>query len=82
MAEKILSGTVHKLPADLKKEISSSKETLEKWNSLTPLGRNEYICWITSAKKDETRMKRIDWMRTDILKGKRRPCCWPGCSHR
>jgi uncharacterized protein YdeI (YjbR/CyaY-like superfamily) len=64
----IKQEVVHKVPADLKKELVG--ETLEKWNSLTPLGRNEYICWITSAKKDETRQKRIDWMKGDILKGK------------
>lgn len=76
---KISGGTVHELPPDVKKAIV---EVLDKWESLTPLGRNEYICWITSAKKEETRKKRIDWMISDIKKGKRRPCCWPGCKHR
>ena len=77
--EKLSSGVVHKLPVDLREAFESVAEL---WNDLTPLGRNEYICWITSAKKPETRVKRIAWAKEDLKKGKRRPCCWPGCSHR
>ena len=64
------------------KTLKNSKEVLEKWNDLTPLARNEFICWITSAKKEETRIKRIEKTKSILLKGKRRPCCWPGCPHR
>ena len=81
MPNKIASGVVHKVPDDLRKSLSS-KDVMDRWNNLTPLGRNEYICWITSAKKPETRVKRINWMKEDIKKGKKRPCCWPGCKHR
>ena len=52
------------------------------WLSITPLARNEWICWVESAKKTETRLKRIDWGRENLSDGKRRPCCWPGCPHR
>ncbi|MCZ9304690.1 YdeI/OmpD-associated family protein [Corynebacterium sp. c9Ua_112] len=56
--------------------------TLDLWESLTPLGRNEFICWVTDAKKDETRARRIRRTREELEEGKRRPCCWPGCKHR
>lgn len=78
----LAEGVVHKIPPDIKKTLTSSAKLRDIWNSLTPLARNEWICWMTSAKKAETRIKRIEWGKTDLLKGKRRPCCWPGCPHR
>jgi len=78
----INSGVVHKVPSDLRKALSSSQKVLEKWNDLTPLSRNEWICWVTSVKKKETREEHIKRVCEDLLNGKRRPCCWPGCSHR
>lgn len=82
MVKEISQGVVHEVPDDLKKIILETKEILDIWEDLTPLARNEWICWITSAKKSETREKRINWMFTNLKKGKRRPCCWPGCPHR
>ena len=82
MIKEISGGVVHELSDDLKDIILENPEILELWENLTPLARNEWICWITSAKKLETRDKRIKWMCTDLLKGKKRPCCWPGCPHR
>lgn len=78
----IPGGTVHALPPDLKKALLASAEALETWRDITPLARNEYICWIESAKKQETRDHRIQWGRENLEAGKRRPCCWPGCPHR
>jgi uncharacterized protein YdeI (YjbR/CyaY-like superfamily) len=80
--KQIATGTMHKIPKDLQKTINSNPNVLEKWNTLTPLARNEWICWITIVKKPETRQKHIDRLRKDLLKGKKRPCCWPGCPHR
>ena len=82
MPKKISSGVVHTVPADLRKTLNSSSVVLDAWNDLTPLARNEWICWITFFKKPETRMNHIERLRTDLVKGKRRPCCWPGCPHR
>lgn len=76
---KISEGTIHKLAPEIKKSLTQNKEIKAIWESLTPLARNEFICWITSAKKEET--KRINWMCDNLKKGKRRPCCWPGCPH-
>ena len=52
------------------------------WEDITPLARNEWICWVTSVKKAETRSQHIERLREDLKHGKRRPCCWPGCPHR
>lgn len=81
MVKKISQGVAHTVPADLRKALVSSDAVAETWNSLTPLARNEWICWTTSVKKAETRAQHIERVRTDMLKGKRRPCCWPGCPH-
>lgn len=75
------SGTVHKLPKFISDEIKKS-DVVDNWQSLTPLARNEWICWITSSKKEETKQKRINWMFDNLNEGKKRPCCWPGCPHR
>jgi uncharacterized protein YdeI (YjbR/CyaY-like superfamily) len=79
---KVASGTVHVLPKDMKKALDTKRKALEAWGSLTPLARNEWICWVISVKKTETRVEHVKRLIEDLLKGKRRPCCWPGCPHR
>lgn len=78
----IAGGVVHEMPADLKIAILSDSTVLDMWADITPLARNEWICWVTSAKKDETRAKRIQVGMDKMLSGMRRPCCWAGCTHR
>lgn len=78
----IPGGVVHDLPDDLEAALRRDSKALATWQDITPLARNEYICWITSAKKAETRAKRLDWGASNLSQGKRRPCCWPGCPHR
>ena len=73
---------MHKVPSDLKEILASKPNVLEKWTGLTLLARNEWICWTTMVKKRETRKEHIDRLCDDLIKGKRRPCCWPGCPHR
>jgi uncharacterized protein YdeI (YjbR/CyaY-like superfamily) len=81
--QKIVSGgVVHGLPGDLEDALKCDREALSTWEDITPLARNEWICWVESAKKSETRAKRINWGRENLRDGKRRPCCWPGCPHR
>ena len=80
--KEISSGVVHKVPVDLRRAITSSSTVIKAWDSLTPLGRNEWICWVTSVKKKETRENHIGRVCAEILEGKRRPCCWAGCPHR
>ena len=78
----IAGGVVHRLPADLKKALLASPKMLAVWEDITPLARNEWICWIEDAKKMETRVIRLQKMRSKIAQGMRRPCCWAGCIHR
>ena len=80
--KKISEGTVHKVPADLRKILTSSKPALIAWEDITPLARNEWICWVISVKKAETRKQHVERVRTELIEGMRRPCCWAGCPHR
>ena len=82
MFKKISSGTVHKMPADLRKNLASFPKALKAWEDITPLARNEWICWVEDAKKPETRSHRIERTCTELMEGMRRPCCWRGCGHR
>ena len=75
-------GVVHDLPGDLEGALKANSKALATWQDITPLARNEWICWIESAKKPETRLKRVNWGTESLEEGKRRPCCWPGCKHR
>jgi len=78
----ISDGILHTLTDDIKEALLSASDILEKWNNLTPIQRNEWICWVTIVKKEETRRKRIQRMLEDLKSGKKQPCCWPGCPHR
>ncbi len=75
-------GTVHTASEDMQAAVESSPATLALWQSLTPLGRNEFICWVDDAKQAKTRQRRIERSCEELLEGKRRPCCWAGCIHR
>ncbi len=77
------SGTIHTLPKDFRQALEAAPAAIrELWEDITPLARNEWICWVTSAKKDETREKRIRVAESKMSRGMRRPCCWAGCPHR
>lgn len=78
----IAGGVVHEMPADLKKALISNPKALVKWESLTPLARNEWICWNITVTRPETRKNHIGRTVKELLEGKRRPCCWIGCIHR
>ncbi|MBN1834689.1 MAG: YdeI/OmpD-associated family protein [Spirochaetales bacterium] len=78
----IAAGVAHEVPTDLREALISDPDALEKWNGLTPLARNEWICWTTSVKRPQTRANHIERVRSELKEGKRRPCCWPGCPHR
>ena len=81
--QKLSAGLVHdKVPADMKKVILANKKLLAAWEDITPLARNEWICWITTVKRQETRDLHIRRMTKELPAGKRRPCCWMGCIHR
>lgn len=79
---KLSEGVVHKMPADLRKALLADKKARALWEDITPLARNEFICWVENAKQIETRARRVRRTREELLEGKRRPCCWMGCDHR
>ena len=80
--QRVSGGTAHKLPADLRDALVAKLKVLALWESLTPLGRNEFVCWVENAKQIETRNRRVRRTCEELLEGKRRPCCWVGCIHR
>lgn len=82
VASDLPGGVVHELPADLASALLAEPETAQLWRGLTPLGRNEFVCWVEDAKKPETRARRIRRTGEEMHEGKHRPCCWPGCKHR
>lgn len=72
----------HKLPADFSAALKKDGEAIPLWNDITPLARNEFICWIVNAKANETRERRLKRAIEELHEGRRRPCCWMGCVHR
>ncbi len=78
----VAKGVVHVVPHDLRNALTQKAVVREVWNTLTPLARNEWICWTISVQKPETRKAHIVRIVEDLQKGKRRPCCWAGCPHR
>ncbi len=73
---------MHTVPKDIAHMLKNNPNVSACWNTLTPLAKNEWICWVTIVKKEETRIAHITRMKEELLKGKKRPCCWPGCPHR
>jgi uncharacterized protein YdeI (YjbR/CyaY-like superfamily) len=82
MSRSVPAGVVHELPDDLREALLGNAKALNAWTDITPLARNEFICWVEDAKKDTTRERRIRRTQEELEEGQRRPCCWPGCKHR
>jgi hypothetical protein len=80
--ETVPGGVVHRLPADLREALIANPTALRAWKDITPLARNEFICWVEAAKREPTRERRIRRTQEELEEGQRRPCCWPGCQHR
>ena len=78
----LAGGVVHDLPADLHDALAANAVARDAWNDITPLARNEFICWVEDAKQQATRERRIRRTQEELEQGMRRPCCWPGCRHR
>ena len=80
--ERVPGGVVHALPTDLRAALTANVVALDAWRDITPLARNEFICWVEDAKQASTRERRIRRTQEELEEGQRRPCCWPGCRHR
>jgi uncharacterized protein YdeI (YjbR/CyaY-like superfamily) len=81
-SQRVPGGVVHKLPGDLRTALIANSTALDAWKDITPLARNEFICWVEDAKQETTRERRIRRTQEELEEGQRRPCCWPGCTHR
>lgn len=84
MAKTLSSGlsNVHKIPRDLKEALLADQEAIIKWEDITPLARNEWICWTIFPKQQKTRDEHVKRVVSELKEGMRRPCCWIGCRHR
>jgi len=82
VTDAFLHGTVHEAGEDLQAALRAEPDILARWQALTPLGRNEFICRVEDAKQAKTRQRRIARTCEELLEGKKRPCCWAGCIHR
>ena len=80
--EQLPAGVVHAMPSDLREALSANGKARAAWLDITPLARNEFICWVEDAKQEATRQRRIRRTQEELEEGMRRPCCWPGCKHR
>lgn len=78
----ISGGVVHKLPADLRSALLDDRKAQLLWEDITPLARNEWICWTVTPKKPGTRAQHVQRIVSELKDGMRRPCCWIGCIHR
>ncbi|MDN5804656.1 MAG: YdeI/OmpD-associated family protein [Microlunatus sp.] len=82
VTKRVSGGTVHALPKDLRAALVHDATGIKAWQDITPLARNEFICWVEDAKQAKTRERRIRRTVEELNDGQRRPCCWPGCAHR
>ena len=65
-----------RVPADLRKALAAAPEARAQWAALTPVARRDWIQWLTSAKKEETRERRVASTLDMLASGKRRVCCF------
>lgn len=82
MAKGLAAGTVHRIPPDLRKALLADAAARAKWEDITSLARNEWICWTISVQQAETRKDHVQRVVSELKDGMRRPCCWIGCTHR
>lgn len=65
------------VPPDFRKALAAApKAAQEAWKSITPLARRDWIQFMTSGKRAETRTLRIKKSCDMLAGGKRRPCCF------
>lgn len=65
-----------RVPADLRKALAATPAASEVWKDITPVARRDWIQWIVSAKRAETRARRIANACDMLASGKRRVCCF------
>jgi len=64
------------VPADLRKALAAAPDARAVWDDITAVARRDWIHWITSGKREETRVRRIEVACDKLAKGQRRACCF------
>lgn len=64
------------VPGDLQKALAAAPKAWALWSDITPIARRDWIYWIVTAKRPETRTRRIDNACKMLASGKRRVCCF------
>jgi hypothetical protein len=64
------------VPADVAKALGKSPQAHDLWKRITPMARWEWLRWIGSTSKSETRSRRIEVACSKLTSGERRPCCF------
>jgi len=65
---KSLKRKIQKMPKFVRDALIGEK-VLENYNQRPPYQRNDYLWWINSAKKDETKQKRLQQMIRELRAG-------------
>jgi hypothetical protein len=64
------------VPADVRKALAATPAARAVWDDITPVARRDWIHWITSGKREETRVRRIEVACDKLARGQRRACCF------
>ncbi len=64
------------VPAGLRKALAAAPKARTLWSDITPVARRDWIQWIVSAKRPETRLRRVENACSMLAAGKRRVCCF------
>src|SRR4051795_11183442 len=78
--DRVPAGVVHDLPVDLREALVANAAALELWKDITPLARNEFICWVEDAKQAKTRERRIRRTVEELEDGQRRRAAGPAAT--
>lgn len=65
-----------RIPADLRRALAAAPQARATWSDITPVARRDWIHWMTSAKRSETRARRVANACDMLAAGKRRACCF------
>ena len=65
-----------RVPADLRRALAGNQAARATWKDITAVARRDWIHWVTSGKKAETRVKRIAVACDKLASGSRRACCF------
>lgn len=64
------------VPKDWRDALVVHPSIREKWMSVTPMARWEWIRWIRATKNPDTRKHRIEVSLSKLKAGEKRPCCF------